>query len=114
MTTIPTYEDAQNRVVTGKGTMLDWFVTEHEPGGMVDQAKFRRELTQLLEERDRLMPYSLQWINLEAERDYWKRKYHDEFWAALDYETPKQQSFVAGVIVASFVFAIGVVLGMIF
>lgn len=49
MITIPTYEEARNRVLSGTYSHLDWFVVEHEPGG-VGEEKFRTELANVIDE----------------------------------------------------------------
>lgn len=48
---LPTYEEALNEVrETEKPSALAWFITEHEPGGMSHEAKFRLELQEALAE----------------------------------------------------------------
>lgn len=48
-----TFEQARSVVVDGKPTALDWFIVEHEPIGVPQSAKFRRELAEVIREAER-------------------------------------------------------------
>lgn len=51
MTTLPTYEQAQNDVLENvRPSALSVFITENEPADLVAQNKFRRELGDVVEE----------------------------------------------------------------
>jgi CHASE3 domain sensor protein len=48
-----TFEEARSVVVDGKPTALDWFIVEHEPIGVPQSEKFRRELADVIREAKR-------------------------------------------------------------
>jgi hypothetical protein len=45
---IPEYSEAQDRVVTDKGDLLDWFVVDYQPSHALECRKFRNDLSVLL------------------------------------------------------------------
>jgi predicted glycosyltransferase len=47
--TIPTYEEAKERVESGKADPLDIFIVENEPAGIKQEEKFRKELQELVD-----------------------------------------------------------------
>ena len=47
--TIPTWEEASERVKDNKADPLDIFITNHEPAGKEDEEKFRSELQALVD-----------------------------------------------------------------
>ncbi len=46
---IPTYEEAKDRVDRNRADPLDIFIVNHEPAGAEDEKKFRDELETLVE-----------------------------------------------------------------
>lgn len=50
---LPTYEQAADECRNSeKPSALSWFITEQEPSGIVEEAKFRRELEAVIKETE--------------------------------------------------------------
>lgn len=46
---LPTYDSAEVRVSNDKDSPIDWFIVENEPVSAPAEAKFRRELQQVID-----------------------------------------------------------------